>query len=383
MRFIHTADWHLGRILHGTSLLEDQLHALDGLCELVRDVKPNAVVVSGDIYDRATPPADAVAALDEVLTRLVVDCRTRVIVIAGNHDSPERIGFASRVLAGSGLTLVGSLSPEPVSVVVSDAGQTVRIWAVPYADPPTVAWALGDDLIRGHEAAMLGLLARIRSRQAGGERAVLVAHAFVSGGAESESERPLSVGGTGAVAASVFDGFDYVALGHLHRPQSMPDERLRYAGSLLKYSFSEWEHSKSISLVELPPTGPARVEELTLPITHDVRKIRGKLADLLASAPPAGSDDYIWADLLDETPVFNALERLRSVYPNVLYAARVETLGPGAAPGGPRPDDLQRLSLSELFRMFYQEVNGDALPAPHEPVFLELMREFEQSREAR
>lgn len=381
MRFIHTADWHLGRVLHGAGLLDDQLHALGGLCDLVREAKVEAVLISGDIYDRAAPAAEAVAALDEVLTRLVVDCRVQVVGIAGNHDSPERLGFASRVLAGSGLTLVGSVSTDPVSVVVPSACGAVRVWAVPYADPATVACTYADDSVRGHEAAMLRSLEAVRSRLRPKDRTVLLAHAFVSGGAVSESERPLSVGGTGAVAAAVFAGFDYVALGHLHRPQSVGDGTLRYAGSLLKYSFNEWDHRKSVSVVEIPERGPARVEEVALPIRRDVRKVRGTLAELLEHAPAAGRDDYIWADLLDETPVFNALERLRAVYPNVMYAARLETRGPETAPAGPRPDDLSRLSLFDLFRLFYQEMDGAPLPPLCEPILNELIEEFERSGE--
>ncbi len=382
MRFLHTADWHLGRILHGVSLLDDQRYTLDGFCDVVRDVRPDAVVISGDVYDRAAPPADAVAALDEFLTRLVMERRVRVIAIAGNHDSPERLAFGSRVLSSGGLDVVGPLAAEPASILLADTKPQVRFWAVPYAEPPSIATLLDDDSIRGHEAAMCRLLDRIRERKTDGERSVLVAHAFVAGGSVSESERPLSVGGTGAVAAEAFHGFDYVALGHLHRPQSLDGGAIRYSGSLLKYSFNEWEQPKSVSLVEIPESGPARVEEIKLPIKHDLRKISGTLDQLLSTVPAVGRDDYIWADLLDATPVYNAVERLRSIYPNIMYAARLQTAIPAGNGDGPRPDP-SRHTLSQLFHMFYKEINGEELSEAHTAVLTGLIEEFERTREGR
>jgi DNA repair protein SbcD/Mre11 len=379
MRFIHTADWHLGRLLYGASLLEDQSIVLDELCQLANDVRPDAVLVSGDVYDRAFPPPEAVALLDETLSRLVMDVRTTVVVIAGNHDSPERIGFASRVLSRAGLHVAGPVVAEPRSVVIPGADGPVRVWALPYADPPHVAQVLEDPSIRGHETAMSAMLTRIRIACTPRERAVLVGHAFVTGGSESESERPLSVGGSGQVPASVFRGFDYVALGHLHRPQTVRGERIRYSGSLLKYSFQEADHRKSVSVVELGPGDRVGIEEVELHARRDVRTIRGTLAELLTAPPTGGREDYLWADLTDDLPVYDAVERLRAVYPNVLHAARVSS-SPAEQQRGFGVEDVRRLGMPELFGMFFRDVTSEGLDVTQQELLAELVREFERER---
>jgi DNA repair protein SbcD/Mre11 len=375
MRFIHTADWHLGRLLFGASLLEDQRVVLDEFCELVGSERPDAVLISGDVYDRAFPPPEAVELLDEVLTRLVMVHGTRVVLIAGNHDSPERIGFASRVLRGAGLHVAGPVCAEPMSVVVPSADGPVRIWALPYADPPEVAEVLEDPAIRGHEAAVAAQVQRVRAARNHGEREVLVTHAFVSGGEVSESERPLSVGGAAQISGALFQDFHYVALGHLHRPQTVGGERVRYAGSLLKYSFQEAEHRKTVSLVELGDGGRLQVEQVELHPRRDVRMLRGTLSALLAAVPAHGREDYLWVDLLDETPVYNAIERLRAVYPNVLHAAREQTqMERGGC--GPSAGTVHRLGLGELFGMFFRDVTGEALEPGRMEAFTELAAQF-------
>lgn len=377
MRLIHTADWHLGRVFHGVPLTDDQACALDGLIALARDVRPDAVVVSGDVYDRAVPPPEAVALLDETLTRLL-EAAGRVVVIAGNHDGPERLAFGSRVLSHSGLHVAGPVSAKPAGVLLDAEGAPVRIWALPYADPPEVAHAFGDPELRGHEAAMRAMTVRVRERVRPGERNVAVAHAWVTGGAACGSERPLSVGGTGEVPADVFDGFDYVALGHLHRAQEVGEARVRYPGSLLKYSFDEWEHVKSVSVVELGGDGGVSVTEETLPIRRDVRRISGTLDELLAADPGKGREDYLWADLTDVEPRFNALERLRAVHPNILYAARLPSAATEGRVGGPSISEVRRLGTLELFSGFFREATGDELTRDQADVLASFAEGFER-----
>lgn len=379
MRLLHTADWHLGRTFHGASLLEDQAFALDRLVELADDERVDAVLVSGDVYDRSLPPADAVTLLDETLTRLAEVCGA-LVVIAGNHDGPERLAFGSRMLAGAGLHVAGPLGSEPVSVALADAHGHVRVWALPYADPPQVAHALGDDGIRGHEAAMAALAGAARSRFAPGERNVVLAHAYVTGGAASESERPLSVGGAGDVSAALFDGFDYVALGHLHRPQQVGSPRVRYSGSLLKYSFDEASHAKSVSVAEIAADGAVTVEERTLPLLRDTRRIRGELDALIAGAPAEGRDDWILAELTDPEPRYNALERLRAVHPNVLGVVRVARTTPEGEAAGPTIEQVKRMGTGELFAGFFREVTGADLTDPQSEIFAELAEGFECAR---
>src|SRR4051794_15399990 len=239
MRFIHTADWHLGRLFHGVHLTEDQRHALLQLVDVVKQERPDAVLIAGDIYDRAIPPPEAVDLLDEILCRLVIDLKIPVILIAGNHDSAQRLNFGARLVADRRLYVTGSLPRTCNPVVIADADGPVHVYSLPYAEPMVVRECVECDDVVDHDSAMKSLVGRIHQSRSPGGRAILMAHAFVAGGAECESERPLSVGGAGTVDASSLDGFDYVALGHLHCPQRIGKGQVRYSGSLLKYSFDE------------------------------------------------------------------------------------------------------------------------------------------------
>ena len=244
MKFIHTADWHLGRQLSGVSLLEDQRHVLNQFLALVESEKPDAVVVAGDLYDRSVPPSDAVALLDEVLRQLVLELGTPTILIGGNHDGPQRLSFGASFLEKAGLHLRTGLERVDDPITLEDAHGTVDFYAVPYAEPAEVRNAFPEAEAHTHEAAMGFLVGRIAmARKQRGNRSVLIGHAFVAGGEESESERPLSVGGAGTIPASLFSSFNYTALGHLHRTQTMGEKKtVRYTGSPLKYSFSAVSH---------------------------------------------------------------------------------------------------------------------------------------------
>ncbi|KWR88551.1 exonuclease SbcCD subunit D [Cupriavidus sp. IDO] len=353
MRFLHTADWHLGRLFHARSLLEDQAHLLDQLVELVRTQRPDAVLIAGDVYDRAVPPPEAVALLDDVLARIVLDAGVPVVMIAGNHDSAQRLEFGARLMTAQGLHVAGRTSSQAACVTLHDAHGEVRIYALPYAEPAMVRDALGADL-PSHEAALAAQLDAIRASHPPGVRAVVVAHAFVIGGAASESERPLSVGGSGAVGAGVFDGFDLVALGHLHRPQTL-GERVHYAGSLMKYSLSESGHGKSVSMIELDGTGNVRIEPITLTPLRDLRMIEGELATLLAAgAADPRSDDYIHAVLTDTGALLDPMAKLRQVYPNALAIERAVLARSGAA--GEAGRKLRELDTATLFASFFREV---------------------------
>lgn len=354
MRFLHTADWHLGRILHGRSLIEDQAHVLEQFVALVRDTRPDAVLIAGDVYDRAVPPAEAVNLLDDTLSRIVLGEGVPTIVIAGNHDSPDRLGFGARVLASRGLTIVGRVDAPHEGVAFDDTWGRVVVHPLPYAEPALVRDALGTD-IAGHQAALAALLDRVRDMHPAGARSVVMAHAFVAGGAESESERPLSVGGSGAVDARLFVNFDYVALGHLHRPQSAGANHVRYAGSLLKYSFSEAGHNKSVSLVELGAPGKVCVEEIALTPLRDLRVLTGTLDGLVAaSAADTALADYVFASLTDRGALLDPMARLREVWPNVLGCERtVLSAGGSAAAGRARSRELDTRAL---FADFFREV---------------------------
>lgn len=358
IRFLHTADWHLGRWLHGTSLLDDQAFVLDQLVALARDERVDALVVAGDVYDRSVPAADAVELLDDVLTRLVIEAGIAVIVIAGNHDSGERIGFGGRIAAATGLHLRGTLA-DLSPIVLPGAGE-VAFHALPYAEPAFVRALPGGDAVTDHQSAMAHALSLLRARFVAGRRNVLVGHAFVAGGSESESERPLAVGGSGLVGAETFAGFDYVALGHLHRPQCAGSPRIRYSGSLLKYSFAEAEQRKSVTLVELRPGAEPAVREIALAPRRDLRVISGTFAELRDRPAAAGSrDDYLCAVLTDRHPVLDPMARLREVYPNLLEL-RFERARDAGTAAGAAGDHRQR-SPDDLFRAFWRDIQGEEI----------------------
>ncbi len=239
MRFLHTADWHLGRLFHGASLLADQVPLLDQVVRVAREGAVDALILAGDIFDRAVPAADAVALFDDFLCRMALDLRVPVIAIAGNHDSAERLSYGARLMKSGGIHMRGRLDVGDEPVLLQDEHGAIRFHLLPYADPPVVRNVLARDDLPDHASALGARLSPLRCEKAAGVRSVVIAHAFVLGGEESESERPLSVGGSGAVPCELFQGFDYVALGHLHRPQRAGADHIRYAGSLAKYSFSE------------------------------------------------------------------------------------------------------------------------------------------------
>jgi exonuclease SbcD len=370
MRFLHTADWHLGRIFHQVHLTEDQAYVLEQVVDAAKEYRPDAVLVAGDVYDRAVPPPEAVELLDDVLSRLVLDVGVPVVLIAGNHDSPSRLAFGSRLLAGRGLHVIGDLAPVPRPLVLFDDAGPAHVVALPYAEPSRVRDRLGEAAAEAHDhdAAMRILTGRIRESLPRDVRAVLVAHAFVAGGTASESERPLSVGGAEEVDPSAFEGFHYVALGHLHRPQTMNTDRIRYSGSLLKYSFSETDHAKSITLVELDGAGACRTERVALTPRRDVRRIEGLLDDLLRGPGPGENpEDYLLVTLLDKGPRLDPMGRLREVYPNALHIERSFGMPEAAGPGA--HVDHRGMSDTDLFATFFHEVTGEALSAVERRAF--------------
>ncbi len=372
MRFLHTADWHLGRSLHGASLIEDQAHLLDQLVALAREQRPDAVLVAGDVYDRGVPPREAIELLDETLCRLVLEVGCAVVLIAGNHDSADRLAFGSRILRDRGLHILGHPGPDSAGLELADAHGPVRVYPVPYAEPAIVRHRFDQHDLQGHQAAMQCLLEGIWSRHPRGARALAVAHCFVAGGTASESERPLSVGGAGAVDPSVFEGFHYVALGHLHRPQRCGGNgHVRYSGSLMRYSFSEVDHDKAVLAVEMGPDGACSVTEVALSPLRQVRRVRGLLADLLAEAADGpGRDDYLMVTLDNREPVFDAMGKLREVYPNVLHVER--PLMAGGSHSSAERLDHRRLGELELFEAFFRQVTDEELTAEQRAAFVRI-----------
>jgi DNA repair protein SbcD/Mre11 len=377
MRFIHTADWHLGRQFHNVSLIEDQRHVLEQLVALATETDVEALIIAGDVFDRAVPSPEAVVLLDEFLAETVLQLGIPVLMIAGNHDSGRRLAFASGLLSRAGLHVFGGYDGPPRAVTLSDRYGPVHFVALPYAEPALLREASGQAELHSHQQAMAWLGEAARAAIPAGERSVCIAHCFVAGGAESESERPLSVGGSAAVSAECFAGFSYTALGHLHRPQAV-GERIHYSGSLLKYSFSEIPHAKSVQLVELGPDASLDIQRVPLQPRRDLRLIEGLLAELLEGPPPGENpEDFLLVRLTDTGALLDPMGRLRELYPNVLHLERPALERAAAATlRAPRAGMADR----ELFAAFFEQVTGEALSAEQQDALRELLEAMARER---
>lgn len=316
MKFFHLSDLHLGRRMYEFSLIDDQKFILEELLCLAAEEHPDAVVIAGDIYDRAVPSAEAVELFDRFLCALAKR-RIPVLAISGNHDSPERIAFGADLMTPSGVFLspVYNGYVEPVSL--SDAFGAVNFYLLPFIKPANVRRFYPEEAIESYTDALRCAVEHMNVDPSA--RNVLVTHQFVTGGIRSDSE-DVTVGGTDNVDAAVFDGFDYVALGHLHGAQRIGRETLRYSGTPLKYSFSEKDQEKSITVVELGEKGSVSISTLPLTPQRDMREVRGTYDELTLRGNYAGTntDDYIHAVLTDENDIPNAFSRLQSIYPQLM-----------------------------------------------------------------
>ncbi|MCU1667404.1 MAG: sbcD [Blastococcus sp.] len=332
MRLLHTSDWHIGRSLHGTDLLAEQESVLGGLAAVVTSEQVDVVVIAGDVYDRAVPSADATGVLDRVLSRLRAAGAT-VVLTPGNHDSARRLGFASGLLAVSGVHVRASTPALDEPVLLSDEHGEVAIYGLPFLEPEVARHELGLDDGRSHEAVLTAAMDRVRADLflRPGARSVLLAHAFVGGGVASESERDICVGGVDLVPASVFDGVDYVALGHLHRPQTL-SPRMRYSGSPMSYSFGEAGQEKLVWLVDLDAAGLAGVRAVPLPVPRPLTVLTGELADLLADPGHAAAEEhFVSARLTDAARPADPMRQLQARFPHCVH---LEWTGSGAAADG-------------------------------------------------
>ncbi|HYZ31602.1 MAG TPA: exonuclease SbcCD subunit D [Crenalkalicoccus sp.] len=362
MRFLHTADWHLGRTLNGAAFLPDQEIVLGRrFPDLVAETRPDAVLIAGDLYDRAVPPTDAVRLLDDILERIVLGLGVPVILIPGNHDDPDRLGFGAKLLREAGLHVANAAQGS--AIPFADAHGPVAVLATGYASPLLLATLFAEAAVADHDSGFACICRHLRTLCPAGARSVVVAHAFVAGGAETkEAERALAVGGAKAVSPERFAGFHYVALGHLHRPQTLGEGRLRYSGSPLAYSFAEAAHPKSVTLVELDGTGAVRTEAIPLTPPRALRRIEGSFEQLMQGSPRVAPEDWLSVTLTDRLPVFEAQRRLAERYPHVLelaYASHAALDAPRAAAA--QPDRVEPL---DLLGAFWAELQGGPLPEP-------------------
>lgn len=321
MRILHTSDWHLGRQFHGVSLDTDHDAFLAQVEKAIAHHRPDLLIIAGDLFDRVSPPQSALSRLGDFLRRITAASHIAIVIIAGNHDSAAQIGMLGVFAAGNRTLVRGPLDPDERPLVFAHADGPVAVSALPFAYEYAARACFENDAIACPADVVRAQLAAARRHVPDGTRWIVVAHAFVDGAATSDSERPLSrtVGGIETVPASAFDGAHYVALGHLHRPQTAGAPNIRYSGAPLAFGFDEEGHGKSLTLIDMAADGQVAITPIPIAPLRAVRTIRGTLAELLAAPEP--SADFIRIVLTDETPQIDPMKRMREIYPNAVQLA--------------------------------------------------------------
>ena len=359
MKLIHLSDLHLGKRVNGFSMLEDQRYILEQILRIIHQEQPDGVLIAGDVYDKSVPSAEAVSLLDDFLVRLAKN-NLQVFLISGNHDSPERMAFGGRLMTEQGVHIApvynGAVSP----LTLRDEFGPVNLYLLPFLKPAHVRAAFPDEEVQTYTDAMEVAIRAMNVDWK--ERNVLVTHQFVTGAARCDSEE-LSVGGTDNVDGSVFDGFDYVALGHIHGPQQAGRPEVRYCGTPLKYSFSEAKQQKSVTVVELGKKGDVTVRTVPLTPLRDLVELRGTYEQLTFRDFYQGTSyqqDYVHITLTDEDDIPDGINKLRIIYPNLMkldYDNRRTRAG-GVVDGA---QDVTQRSPMELLEEFYEKQNGQEM----------------------
>lgn len=378
MKIIHTSDWHIGKIVNEFSMIEDQKYILNKLIELIEIEDPKVLLIAGDIYDRSIPPVEAVELLNETLNKLIIEKDIKVLAISGNHDGGERLSFGGSILEKQGLYIAGRDEELYKKVTIKDENKNINFYLVPYKDPALTKKILEDKEIKSHNDAMISVVNKIKKELNKKEKNILVGHGYITMKRKdaikelenkyevaelktSESERPLSIGGTDLIDGNIFKDFDYVALGHLHGRQKVGREEMRYSGSLLKYSFSEVNQKKGVYILDINKENNIDIDFKPMKPLRDLRIIKGNIEDLLEEGRNIkdGKNDYIQAILTDDGELINPMEKLKSVYPNTMLITRERkkeiTEDKTSAKG-----EYKNKSKLELFKEFYDDLgNGD------------------------
>lgn len=359
MKLVHLSDLHLGKRINEFSMLDDQKYILMEILNIIDNENPDGVIIAGDIYDKSVPPTEAVALFNEFLTKLF-ERKLQVFAISGNHDSPERISFGNKLIDISGVHISPVYNGKTLPITLSDEFGKVNIYMLPFIKPAHIRRYFPDEIIESYTDAIGLAVKQMNISQ--DERNILITHQFVTGASCCDSEER-SVGGTDNVDASVFDGFDYVALGHIHRPQNCSSERIRYCGTPLKYSFSESKDKKSVTVVELAKKGCLTVKTVPLVPKHDMLELKGKYNDLTKKSFYDGTnyqEDYIHITLTDEEDIPDAINKLRSIYHNIMRLDydNTRTRGNAEIKGN---SDIEDKSPLELFEEFYALRNNKAM----------------------
>ena len=355
---MHLSDLHIGKRLNEFSLLDDQSYILDEILRIAEEQKPDAVAIAGDIYDKSTPSAEAVALFDSFISRLA-RLVTPVFVISGNHDSAERIAFGSSLMQTAGVYLSPVYNGESSPIKVDDEFGSVNVYMLPFIRPSDVRRCFPDDDTESFDSAFKTAVSHLNVNEK--ERNVIIAHQFITGAAAGGSES-VSVGGLDNISAEVFAQFDYAALGHIHHRQNIMSEKVRYSGTPLKYSFSEVGDEKTVTIADIGKKGKLSIEEVPLCPMRDLREIKGTYLEITDRNfyDKFNREDYIHATLTDENDIPEAIGRLRSVYPNIMKLDYDNTRTRENCVVGDLADEIQR-SPAELFAEFYRTCNNSDL----------------------
>ena len=377
MKFLHISDLHLGKQLAEYSLLDDQRYILRQILDIAAAIRISIVIVAGDLYDKPVPPAEAVTVLDWFITSLT-EMQIPLLMIGGNHDSPERLDFGSGLFEEKGVYLVGQFNGAPKKVTLGKPGDQADFYLLPFIRPGNVRPFFPDEEIKSYDDAMRCIMENLTLSK--DVPSVLVAHQFVTAGGvspeRSESEI-ISLGGTDNVDVSNFIAFQYVALGHIHRPQRLTRDSVRYAGSPLKYSFSEAEYDKSVVQVTLNGMEEPTIELIPLEPVRDLRRIRGPLEKLLSDEVVSASnrEDYLHVTLTDTEPVADPLYRLRQVYPNIMRLAFASSMEEEQVTVS-ASEEVERRTPPQLFAEFYSQMQGEPLSEEDGKLVLRLMEKI-------
>lgn len=358
MKLIHLSDLHIGKRVNEFSMLDDQKYILDKIINIIDSESPDGVVIAGDVYDKSVPPAEAVQLFDDFLVKLT---KRKILsfIISGNHDSAERIAFGSRIMDAQGVHLSPVYDGKIKPITLTDEYGDLNMYLLPFIKPAHVRRYFEDENITTYTDAVRAAVNSMHVDTS--KRNILVAHQFVTGAKTSESEE-ISVGGTDNVDASVFEPFDYVALGHIHAPQHISRDTVRYCGTPLKYSFSEEKHEKSVTVIELYEKGSVKIRTIPLVPLRDMRTVKGLYNDVISKTTYEGTntDDYIRVILTDEEDIYDAIGRLRSVYPNIMkleYDNRRSRYGSEVF----LAKEVQNKSPLDLFSEFYEKRSGSPM----------------------
>lgn len=365
MKIIHTSDWHLGRIIYGQSLIDDQRYFIEKFFyPLLDSEKPDAVIIAGDLFDRQIAPAEALRLFDSCITEICGNMHIPIIAISGNHDGADRLGLGARLLDSSGFHICSRLDASAEPVVLSGKHE-IHIYSLPYFDPAMARDYLKNDDVRGFGEAYAAVLEIIGGRLDPAAFNMLVAHCFITGAEVSDSESPLFIGGSGELDPDMFSRFDYVALGHLHRAQKA-GKNGRYSGSPLKYSFDEEHHKKSVTILEIEDS--LNIREVPVIPRRDMRVISGSISELEAAAE-LSRDDYIFAQI-EGAPVYEPMHRLRKTYPNTLGIRNGSELGAASENEAVRRE-LKISAPGNIFDEFIRQMCGSEPTDADREIFAE------------